>query len=103
MGFAKTLKLWAVYKKTSTLQNFIREAIDLYPDTDSARLRDIWYAFETASENATKPEPKPAKAAAYKTVAASKKRVAVVSRPRERLDEIDEPKPKRRASPRKRR
>lgn len=54
MGFAKTLKLWGVYKKTSTVEGFIREARSMSPDTDTVVLRAVWYAFETATEHGQK-------------------------------------------------
>lgn len=114
MGFAKTLKMWSVFRNTASMQAFIKEAAKVVdPKTDPMLLRAVWHAFECASEHAapkaaTKAAPKVAvKTPPPKATPAVPKRAAAAtvaptpSRHRERLN--DRPAPKRTVGKRGRR
>lgn len=57
MGFAKATKLLAVYRATSTINEYTKKARELFPDDDILVPRAMWYAWDVMND-----QPKPATA-----------------------------------------
>jgi hypothetical protein len=50
MGFAKAIKLLAVYRSTSTINEFVKKARELFPDDDILVPRAMWYAWDVMDQ-----------------------------------------------------
>ena len=58
MGYAKAGELLAIYKATSTQQDYQRRAREKFPDDDGVVHRAIWFAFDAMNSSTARPAPR---------------------------------------------